>query len=187
MYSMGENRGVRECEELSIDGHIVFIVLGEKAPLVTDLECIGRPRILLPGKPGGEKSHPSSGKGCLKCRTVRNSCTALFVSSQAHMYSFCTKHRASHTFARARSALCRRTVPRLRLLIASRTPAQSPVQARIGLPGHRPGQPISPPLRRRLHQRLPLPPLCYWHQPTCPRHHFCFVGATCMAAISTTP
>jgi hypothetical protein len=44
-----------ECEELSIEGHIVFVVLCEKASLVTDLECIGRPRVLLLGKPGDEK------------------------------------------------------------------------------------------------------------------------------------
>jgi hypothetical protein len=54
--------------------------------------------------------------------------------------------------------------------IAPLTPAQSPVQARRGLPG----QSVSPPLRRGLHQRLPLPPRSYWHQPTCPCHHlFC--------------
>jgi hypothetical protein len=49
--------------------------------------------------------------------------------------------------------------------------AQSSVQERRGLPGHRRSQPVSLPRRRRLHQRLPLPPWRYWYQPIFPRHH----------------
>jgi hypothetical protein len=33
-----------------MDGHVMFEVLGEKALLVIDLDSIGRPHVLVPGK-----------------------------------------------------------------------------------------------------------------------------------------
>jgi hypothetical protein len=60
-----------ECEELSINGHMMFQVLGDKAPLVIDLESIGRPLILIPGKSQDDKYRlvPFAGKGLLEVQS----------------------------------------------------------------------------------------------------------------------
>jgi hypothetical protein len=57
-----------ECEELSIDGHMMFRVLGDKTPLVIGLESIGRPLILIPGKSEEDMYRlvPFAGKGLLE-------------------------------------------------------------------------------------------------------------------------
>jgi hypothetical protein len=57
-----------ECEELSIDGHMMFQVLGDKTPLVIGLESIGRPLILVPGKSEDDMYRlvPFAGKGLLE-------------------------------------------------------------------------------------------------------------------------
>jgi hypothetical protein len=60
-----------ECKELSIDGHIMFEVLGNKTPLVIDLDSIGRPLILVPGKSQDDKYRlvPFAGKGLLEVQS----------------------------------------------------------------------------------------------------------------------
>jgi hypothetical protein len=61
-----------EYEEHSIDGHTVFEVLGDKAPMLLALELIGRPLILLRGMTDEEswRMVPFLGKGLMDVQNI---------------------------------------------------------------------------------------------------------------------
>jgi hypothetical protein len=63
-----------EYRELNIDGHMVFEDLGDKAPMLIDLELIGRPLILAPGRTEDDNCRmvPFEGKGLLEVQNIED-------------------------------------------------------------------------------------------------------------------